>query len=312
MRLVAITLCLVTASSCAQQHTGSVSTGRVSTSGANSPVVAGSFNTIVIGKESPTDPRSSGLELPLKLHDQQLDRYQVPFDYEKDPQWSPYKNSPHLLSTAQLQARVIVLKALRTYAQSLVDLNEGVQSKELDEETRRTGLSLISLTTQIGPLMSSIPSDRAGVPSFAPKDMVDKSQTSLVALGQYLASQKLRSAFPKIVVAMDPHIDNLCLLLFADITVMRQRSRVDFREVAEEENSYIRRTNLSPSERREEIRQLPLIIGVEQDVDGKLSELESSIHAFAAAHHALSVRAHSVQAERNQFLQDLMKASSSF
>lgn len=191
----------------------------------------------------------------------------------------------HLIDPQGLEARTEVLNGLRTYARTLADVSSGVSSAKLDDAAKSAGANLRKLGDAIS---ASTP---VGI-EITPQE-ANATSTALKALGDFLASQKIKSSVPKVIHDMDPNVDAICNLLLNDIAVLRDQAGRDYEQILAQQDSFIRHagTSLSPTERRAEIQKLPKILANKQATDDMLANLAESIKQLALTHHALAAAA---------------------
>ena len=196
----------------------------------------------------------------------------------------------HLIDPQGLETRTQVLNGLRTYARTLADVSSGVSSAKLDDAAKSAGVDLRKLGDAIS---ASTP---VGI-DITPQE-ANATSTALKALGDFLASQKVKSSVPKVVHDMDPNVDAICNLLLSDIAILRDQAGRDYEQILAQQDSFIRHagTSLSATERRAEIQKLPKILANKQATDDMLAGLADSIKQLALTHHALAAAATSKDA----------------
>ena len=172
------------------------------------------------------------------------------YDYDKNPQWSPYTDTRPLLTSAQLNARITVLDGLKAYAASLVQVTGSQSSKELNTAATGVGSNLKSLSSTVATdLVNSVPN----APVMSAEEANGVS-TAVRALGDYLIANKVKSSLPKVTEDMDPAVKALCELLNSDITVLRRQADVDYQTLIEKEDEFIRHSGKSRCNSRPDVQ----------------------------------------------------------
>jgi hypothetical protein len=208
------------------------------------------------------------------------------YSYDKNPQWSPYKDPVPLLTSDQLNARIKVLDGLKAYADTLVDLTSGKPSMQLEANAQAVGANLQglnqSLATDLSTAVPNLPVMSASNASAA--------STAVLALAEYLIARKVKAALPKVTQDMNPTITALCELLNSDITVLRRQADVDYQTLIEQENQSIQHegTTVSPYERRQEIGNLLILAAQQKANDNMLAKLQTALHTLEMTHQALA------------------------
>jgi hypothetical protein len=211
------------------------------------------------------------------------------YSYDKNPQWSPYKDPVPLLTADQLNARIKVLDGLKAYAVTLVDLTSGKPSKDLEANAQAAGTNLQGLNQSLATDLST------AVPNLPVMSTTDASaaSTAVLALAEYLISRKVKAALPKVTQDMQPTITALCELLNSDIKVLRRQADVDYQTLIEQENQSIQHegTTVSPYERRQEIGNLIVLAAQQKANDDMLAKLQTALHTLDMTHQALAAAA---------------------
>jgi hypothetical protein len=209
--------------------------------------------------------------------------------YDKDPNWSPYKDLAPLLTPAQLDARIKVLDGLKAYADTLVDLTSGKPKPDMENAAEGVGTNLQGLNqTAAADLSTAIPN--IPVMSATQANVVS---TAVLALGQYLVSRKVKGSLPKVTQDMNPNIQALCELLNSDIVILRRQADVDYQTQITQLDQTIRHegTAVSPYEHRLEIRALIELANQQKANDDLLAKLQTALHTLALTHQALAAAA---------------------
>lgn len=211
------------------------------------------------------------------------------YSYDKNPQWSPYKDPVPLLTSDQLNARIKVLDGLKAYADTLVDLTSGKPSMELEANAQAVGANLQGLNQNLATdLSTAVPN----LPVMSTSN-ANAASTAVLALAEYLTARKVKAALPKVTQDMNPTITALCELLNSDITVLRRQADVDYQTLIEQENQSIQHegTTVSPYERRLEIGNLLILAAQQKANDDMLAKLQTALHTLEMTHQALAAAA---------------------
>jgi hypothetical protein len=227
------------------------------------------------------------------------------YAYDKNPQWSPYKDVTPLLTPDQLEARIKVLDGLKAYAATLVELTSGKATPDQTAAATAAGSSLQSLNQSVATEFSTaLPN--APVMSDA---AANGASTAVLALAQYLSSRKVKGALPKVTQDMNPQIQTLCKLLEDDIVVLRRQADVDYQQLATDQDQFIRHSTLDPIQHRNEVGKL-VAIAVEQKAnDALLTQLQSALSILVLTHQALAAAAQGNNPESlSQKIADLQAA----
>lgn len=232
------------------------------------------------------DNCSSAYRFAIDLHDQEQTSLGVLRVLEGDP-WDPHDTKP-LISSAGLAARLEVLDALKSYAQSLSDLTSGLDSPALDNAAASTGANLKALSAEIA---SEAGANKSGL--SVSTQTANAISTATKALGEFLVEKKIKASVLSVTRDMDPHIESLCKLLTDDIDTLRAQSKKDYEDLLRQQMLYFRENEkqLAHSERREEVEKLPSILKNEQTTDSMLADLHTAIGRLALTHHALAAAA---------------------
>lgn len=200
--------------------------------------------------------------------------------------WDFHGMTP-LISKEGMDARLQILDALKSYAQSLSDVTSGLDSSALKSTATSKGSNLQATG-------ESIQSDQGAKSGFS----IDAQTANLVntaahGLGEYLQGRKAAAALPSITREMDPHVDTLCKLLTDDIDILRRQSKNDYDDLLRQQWSFIseNRKTLTPIELRDEVGKLAVIQKAEQSNDAMLEDLHSAVARLALTHHALAAAA---------------------
>jgi hypothetical protein len=233
------------------------------------------------------DNSENAYRAAVRLHDDEQISAAVQ-KYDTNQPWDPH-SIKHLIDARGLEARTDILEGLKTYAQTLADVTSGEHSDALDAAATSVGANLKQMSAALNPSAAATPKF-----SITPAQ-ADAVSTALNILGNYLTNQKVKSAVPKIIRDMDPQIEVLSSLLDSDITILRRQSGDDYEQLLMQQDSFIHKSgsDLSPIERRAEIRKLGQIILRKEATDDMLHQLQITIKSLAETHHALAAAAQS-------------------
>ena len=228
------------------------------------------------------------------------------YAYDEKPNWSPIDDPKPLLTGDQLNARIVVLEALKVYATTLVELTGG-PSKDLENAASGAGTNLKGLSNSVE---TSFGHAIVNPPQMSGTEANGVS-TALRALGSYLQGRKLRHSLPKVTTEMDPYVRTLCDLVQSDIKILRRQADVDYTNLLTAENTFIQHEGdkLDPIERRTEIAKLLDLANQQKANDALLKSLSQAVEALALTHHALAAAAQGNNPENfRQKIGDLVAA----
>jgi hypothetical protein len=211
------------------------------------------------------------------------------YDYDKNPTWSPYKDTKPLLTPSQLAARIEVLDGLKAYAATLVDLTSTKPSDETEDAATAVGANLLSLNHTIATDLSTAVPD-APVMSTA---NANAASTAVLALAEYLKARKVKGSLPKVTQDMNASVQTLCELLNSDITVLRRQADVDYQTLVTDLDQSIRHegTTVTPYEHRLEVAKLIELASQQKANDELLAKLQTALHTLELTHQALAAAA---------------------
>lgn len=234
------------------------------------------------------DSSEGAYRAAVRLHDDEQLSAAVQ-KYDSNQTWDPH-SIKHLIDARGLDVRTDILDGLKTYAQTLADLTNGGHSGSFDAAATSVGNNLKQMSAAFNPDSTVPPSGFSITPAQA-----NAVSTALKALGDFLANQKVKSSVPKIIRDMDPHIAVLSNLLDSDIIILRRQSNDDYEQLLMQQDTFIRKSghDLSPIERRAEIKRLGQIILRKEATDDMLRQLQVTIKSLAETHHALATAAQS-------------------
>jgi hypothetical protein len=216
-----------------------------------------------------------------------------------------------------------VLAALQSYAKSLVQITSNSDSPALDAASKSVAGDLTSLGNDLAPSLENVlgvagasaattdttvtttsgnistsTSTTTSTPAAVITPGVSNGIGSAIdALGQFLISRKIKKELPQKIIAMDPHVQELCRVLEGDIGILQDQEKRDYNRIINLETLFIREnTTLHPEqlyavERRAEIMKLPEIVRRQRTTDQRLADLRAAILNLALTHHALAADA---------------------
>lgn len=231
------------------------------------------------------DNSTNAYRAAVDLHDQEQVSAGA-IKIETGQVWDFHAMTP-LISKEGMDARLQILDALKSYAQSLSDVTSGLDSAALKSAATSTGSNL----EKVG---ATIKSDAGATTGFSiDTQTANLVNTATLGLGEYLESSKVTAALPSITRDMDPHIETLCKLLTDDIDIVRRQSTKDYEDLLRQQWVFIgmNREKLTPVELRDEVGRLAVILKAEQSNDAMLADLHSGIARLALTHHALAAAA---------------------
>lgn len=228
----------------------------------------------------------------IDLHDREMVSAGV-LKVEAGKAWD-YDQLTPLMTPEALQARIRILEALKSYAQSLNEVTSGLASPTLTTAATTAGANLKTL----GATLNTVPGAAQSGFSISAQTANMVSSATL-ALGEYLVSRKVNAALPGITAEMDPQVEQLCKLLNDDIEILRRQSKKDYEDLSRQEWTFIQvnKEKMSPVELRDEIEKLPTYRKNEQRADGLLAGLHACLGRLALTHHALAAAAQGNNAE---------------
>jgi hypothetical protein len=109
------------------------------------------------------------------------------------------------------------------------------------------------------------------------------------ALGQFLASRKIKKELPGIVSKMDPQIEALCTTLAKDVVALKSEEKIDFDFMINQQTLFLRENKtMDAGERRGLIMKLPEIVRRQRTADEQLDALKGGLGNLAMTHHAFA------------------------
>ncbi len=258
------------------------------------------------------DEAESAYKTAIEIHEERLQYDAIKQFDSEDPVYNP-KNAKPLLTDAQMDVRLTLLKALADYAKSLEAVTGGLETKELDKASKDLGGSLTALSTAsavdvetgLGMVVATDPTEIATSTTIGnttttatstgtqPEPVITPGMQAALsvginALGQYLEARKVKQELPGLVKQMDGPIDALCALLAAETKILAGQERRDTDFMIDRETLFLRTAKgMDPEARRERIRTLPGFVRRQQAAAEELTELRQSIEKLALTHKAL-------------------------
>ncbi len=235
------------------------------------------------------DRSSTAYRAAETLHDD-AEGYQAVAHFDRDPPYNPYKDTKPLITEDGLAVRAAVLDGIKTYAQRLSDLSNGVKSDQLDAAAAGVGGKLQAMSATLSSQIAAT----AGVPNkLTLTDVESKAvSTAADALGRFLIARKLKHELLPVIRDNRDNITALCVLLQKDIEVLRNQSGLDYEIMVQDQDTFIRHsTALSPLDRRAEILKLPRLVASQRATDAILAQLGKLIVAYNLTYQALAAEA---------------------
>ncbi len=226
------------------------------------------------------DNSSNAYRAAIDLHEEEQISAGI-LQFQHGVAWDPHNDKP-LISEEGLEARLEVLEAVKTYAQSLADVTSGIDSPALDKAAASTGTSLRGLADEFAKQQGSSATSFALTP-----EMANGVSTAARALGEYLIAKKIKREVPSIIRSMDPQIQSLCSLLSSDVAILRRQAKKDYEDLFRQQEIQIKQ-DLKADGIRDQIAKLPEILRKERHTDAMLAELQTAVTELAATHHALA------------------------
>lgn len=220
------------------------------------------------------------------IHQKRTDFDAVAEFDQTSPVYNPRVVHP-LISDADVDLRLAVLKAFQCYVQELVAVTNGLETPALDAASVSVGTSLANLGNTLvpPPASSATTADPALTISAQTQNLIS---TGANALGQFLEARVVKKDLPAKVAVMDPQVDALCKLLASEIDYIHDAETKDFDHMIDRETQFLRdpASKLSPEERRLEIMKLPELAREQHAADAQLAPLKAAIVKLALTHHA--------------------------
>ncbi len=219
---------------------------------------------------------------------EQMEASVYSYDYaaEADLRFDPHKDFKPLFTPEQLGARFAVLDGLKLYADSLVDLTGHPSAEDkaaLEAAATGVGQNLQGLSTNLNARF-------AGVPAISGPEAAGIS-TALKALGEYLQSRVIKKSLPKVTGDMNDNVKTLCILLEADIAVMKTQADSDYTSLLMTENQFVLHQKLDAVEKRNEVEKLMLVVRRQKANDRLLDALNNAVVKLRLTHQALAAAA---------------------
>lgn len=235
------------------------------------------------------DRSNSAYRAAETLHDD-AEGYQAVAHFDRNPPYDPYKDTKPLITEDGLAVRAAVLDGIKTYAQRLAELANGVKSDQLDAAAAGVGSRLQTLSSS---LSTQIAASTGATNKLTMTDTESKAvSTAADALGRFLIARKLKHELMPVIRENRDNITALCVLLQKDVEVLRNQSGLDYEIMVQDQDSFIRHsTSLSPLDRRAEILKLPRLVASQRATDAILAQLGKLIVAYNLTYQALAAEA---------------------
>ena len=251
------------------------------------------------------------------LHNRSVDTDAVTQFDQASPVYNPRSLKP-LLTETDIQVRLAVLLALQCYVKTLVEITSGTSSPALDAASKSVANSLASLGNDVAPSFGIPPATTsdtvtqtvatAGTSTTATITTTSAAKTispavqaglgtAVNALGQFLVYRTIRKELPSKIVAMDPHVQELCKDFLVDVATLQSQEKLDYDNIIDGQTLFIRQNGgnahpaLEPEQRRLLIMQLPGIVRQQHDTEDGLAQLKASLTKLAFVHHELAAEA---------------------
>ena len=235
------------------------------------------------------------------IHDLRVD-YDASVAFDKtDPVYNPRAIAP-LLSEKDIDVRLAVLKALQCYVKSVVAITgrDRVRS-ELDEASTSMGSSLAGLGNAFLPAGSNSVTKTvttngvaATVTTTEAADAISTSEQNQMsaavnALGQFLASRKVKKELPGLVEKMDPQIETMCKTLSKDVDALKSDELIDFNFMINQQTVFLRENkSMDAGARQALIMKLPEMVRKQRAADEQLDDLKAGLGKLVLTHHAFA------------------------
>jgi len=205
---------------------------------------------------------------------------------QTSPVYNPRVVHP-LISDADVDLRLAVLKAFQCYVQELVAVTNGLETPALDAASASLGANLANIGNTLVPPSASSATTADPALTISPETQ-NLISTGANALGQFLEARVVKKDLPAKLAAMDPQVEKLCKLLAEEIDYIHDAETKDFDHIIDRETLFLRdpASKLSPEERRVEIMKLPELAREQHAADEQLAPLKAAIVKLALTHHA--------------------------
>lgn len=198
----------------------------------------------------------------------------------------PMEKVQPFLSDKDVETRTQILNGLTQYAETLAYVSGDQPLADVDTQAQAVGKSLQSLSQNdtIAPLAKSAHVSGMELNAFT---------TALDALGRTLVEQKRRKELPSILKQMKEPIDRICKLLQDDIgdpqhSGLRNELSNNYKTLIHKQEAFIKdNPNLSPTERRAAIEELPKLAKAMNAADGTLAATQDALGQLAKTHDVL-------------------------
>ncbi len=220
------------------------------------------------------------------IHQKRMDFDAVAEFDQTSPVYNPRVVHP-LISDADVDVRLAVLKAFQCYVQELVAVTNGLETPALDAASASLGANLANIVNTAAPPSASSATTADPALTISPETQ-NLISTGANALGQFLEARVVKKDLPAKLAVMDPQVETLCKLLASEIDYIHDSETKDFDHIIDRETLFLRdpASKLSPEERRLEIMKLPELAREQHAADEQLAPLKAAIVKLALTHHA--------------------------
>jgi hypothetical protein len=197
------------------------------------------------------------------------------------------ENIQHFMSSKDMETRTRVLDGLKQYAETLAEVSGDQPLNVLDTQAAAFGKSLQDLSKS---------SDLQSLAKSAKISGADLNiaTTAVDALGRMLIERSRRRDLPAILKQMKDPINQICVLLEADIgdpekSGLRNELKNNYLTLIRKQEQYIHinEDKLSAQEKRLEIERLPKLVEDEKNADQALAATQAALAQLAKTHTAL-------------------------
>ncbi len=198
------------------------------------------------------------------------------------------------LSTADLEARLLVLNGLQEYALRLSEIMGDQQMNALDVETDRLGRAMQAVN-------EDFVKDRFFPKAGRHDREVNGFTTAINALGHWLIDARRQRGVKQTIARMQEPVSNICQLLVLDIgpapgaegvppAGLRVQLSNQYKLILMEQDAFIRKNKgaLDPIARRNEIRALAALVTEQQKADATLQAMQQAVQQLNETHAQLA------------------------
>ena len=220
------------------------------------------------------------------IHQKRMDFDAVAEFDQPSPVYNPRVVHP-LISDADVDVRLAVLKAFQCYVQELVAVTNGLETPALDSDSASLGMNLANIGNTVAPPAASSSTTAEPALTISPQTQ-NLISVGANALGQYLEARAVKKDLPAKLAAMDPQVEKLCKLLAEEIDFIHDAETKDFDHMIDRETLFLRdpASKLSAEERRLEIMKLPALAREQHATELQLTGLKAAILKLELTHHA--------------------------